>query len=212
MDDLIAQLAKIEGDADLAGKFGEAWTAQKAALDAAKGEATAAKAKATKAENALSGVTSDLETLRAGQDEATKALTTEREKLRAELEAERTARAQDGLWQDIAGRLDIADPVKRARALKVLKAEGLPETVARGEDGTITGADAHLAAFKESMPEFWGAAPGPKGNGGGLPGSDAKAAKGTGSKLTADQQERAEIEALKARQMARLNLSPPASA
>ena len=158
-----------------------ALAANKAALDAAKGEATKATRAGNASAKALTQALADLEGAKTGESEQLAKLVTERD---AAVQGTAEAVALHRSYKinvKLAEAMGIADAGKRKDAIALFT---LPEGADIGDDGTLTGVDKALAAFKETRGYLFEATEEPKGNGGGRRGTIAPGTKGAGGKQT----------------------------
>ena len=180
------QLATIKaalGDAGAEAFTGiaDAVTASKAALDAAKGEATKASRAGTASAKALALAQADLETAKSGDSERLAALTAERDAAKAATDAAVAGHRSYRIGVKLGEAMGISDAGMRADALALFK---LPEGADIGEDGTLTGVDEALRAFKEGKPYLFEAPTKAPGNGGPRRGTTAPGTSGAGGKET----------------------------
>lgn len=198
MDELIAELEKIEGGKDLAGKFREKLTAldidgTKAALTAAEKRAKKAEAEAVKLKDAASAESTEaMKKVELERDEAVSGLS--KYKLKTKLER----------------KLGFTDEAKAARAVEALM-QVAGDSIDFDDKGDLVGADKAIELFKKKE-SFWftaDAAPeADPANGGQRAGAGPAPAKGTKEPKTRD-----EIRAArKAELAARAGIKPESSA
>lgn len=212
MQDLIDQLKGIEGADEVRTALSARLTEMKAELDGAKGQLATLTRSSKAAEKARAELAEQLETAKAGSDEAVQKAMRAAAEARAALETERSGRRQDRIVAELSRGLmassedapGITDATKHRHALAILTSGGLPEGVDVGEDGKVVGVDAAVKAFRDGEGAHFFAAgeTKPAGSGGRAPGADPNATRGS-QKTTPEQASAARIAAHEERLAAR---------